>query len=172
MSPKMNVLTVGNAIVDIFARCEDEFLNSQEIGKGMMNLVDAARSAKLYAALESPREISGGSAANTAVGIVALGGTAGFAGRVHDDALGDGFFGFGRGDVVNGVAAFSGQQGVKPLFKFGVHVEHFLQVGRQRHAVFAVVWGEVNADPIPQLQFELLHFGFAENDEPRSFSRG
>ena len=52
MSPKMNVLTVGNAIVDIFARCEDEFLNSQEIGKGMMNLVDAARSAQLYAALE------------------------------------------------------------------------------------------------------------------------
>ena len=91
MSPKMNVLTVGNAIVDIFARCEDEFLKSQEIGKGMMNLVDAARSAQLYAALESPREISGGSAANTAVGIVALGGTAGFAGRVHDDALGYGF---------------------------------------------------------------------------------
>ena len=91
MSPKMNVLTVGNAIVDIFARCEDEFLNSQEIGKGMMNLVDAARSAQLYGALESPREISGGSAANTAVGIVALGGTAGFVGRVQDDALGHGF---------------------------------------------------------------------------------
>ena len=63
MSPKMNVLTVGNAIVDIFARCEDEFLNLQEIGKGMMNLVDAARSAQLYAACllytsPSPRDLS------------------------------------------------------------------------------------------------------------------
>lgn len=91
MSPKMNVLTVGNAIVDIFARCEDDFLAAQGIGKSMMNLVDAARSAELYAALDVPREISGGSAANTAVGIVALGGLAGFAGRVHDDALGHGF---------------------------------------------------------------------------------
>ena len=58
-----------------------------------MNLVDADQSAALYAAIGSPREISGGSAANTAVGIAALGGHAGFAGRVHDDELGHAFIG-------------------------------------------------------------------------------
>ena len=91
MSAKLNVLTVGNAIVDIFARCDDAFLDRQGIGKSMMNLVDAERSAQLYGALDAPQEISGGSAANTAVGIVALGVTAGFSGRVHDDTLGHSF---------------------------------------------------------------------------------
>lgn len=88
MSSTLDVLTVGNAIVDIFARCDDDFLAARDIGKGMMNLVDAGQSAALYADIEDAREISGGSAANTAVGIVALGGSAGFAGRVHDDVLG------------------------------------------------------------------------------------
>ncbi|MDA9929904.1 adenosine kinase [Alphaproteobacteria bacterium] len=91
MGKKTNVLTVGNAIVDVFARCEDQFLFDQEIGKGMMNLVDADRSAMLYSAISDQREISGGSAANTAVGIVMLGGSAGFTGRVHDDTLGHSF---------------------------------------------------------------------------------
>lgn len=91
MSSRYNVLTVGNAIVDIFARCDDAFLSDHEIGKGMMNLVDADRSALLYSAIGQAQEISGGSAANTAVGIAALGGTAGFAGRVHDDKLGHSF---------------------------------------------------------------------------------
>jgi sugar/nucleoside kinase (ribokinase family) len=91
MSSRIDVLAVGNAIVDIFASCDDAFLASHNIGKGMMNLVDSAQSAALYAAIDDPRKISGGSAANTAVGIVALGGTAGFSGRVHDDELGHGF---------------------------------------------------------------------------------
>ena len=91
MSQPLDVLTVGNAIVDIFARCDDGFLAARDIGKGMMNLVDAPRSAALYADIADAREISGGSAANTAVGIAALGGRAGFAGRVHDDVLGHAF---------------------------------------------------------------------------------
>ena len=91
MSQPLDVLTVGNAIVDIFARCDDAFLETRDIGKGMMNLVDAPRSAALYADISEAREISGGSAANTAVGIAALGGRAGFAGRVHDDVLGHAF---------------------------------------------------------------------------------
>ena len=93
MSSNIDVLTVGNAIVDIFARCDDAFLAAHNVGKGMMNLVDAEQSAALYADIGSPREISGGSAANTAVGIAALGGRAGFAGRVHDDELGHAFIG-------------------------------------------------------------------------------
>ena len=91
MSSRIDVLAVGNAIVDIFATCDDDFLARHGVGKGMMNLVDAAQSAALYTAIDEPREISGGSAANTAVGIVALGGTAGFAGRIHDDELGHSF---------------------------------------------------------------------------------
>ena len=88
MSSRIDVLAVGNAIVDIFATCDDDFLAEHGVGKGMMNLVDSRQSAALYAAIDDPREISGGSAANTAVGIVALGGKAGFSGRIHDDELG------------------------------------------------------------------------------------
>ncbi|MBT6122971.1 MAG: adenosine kinase [Candidatus Puniceispirillum sp.] len=92
MSDKsLDVLTIGNAIVDVFATCEDAFLETHGIGRGMMNLVDAPRSATLYAALDAPTEISGGSAANTAVGVAAFGGKAGFAGRVRDDVLGKSF---------------------------------------------------------------------------------
>ena len=91
MPQQLNVLTIGNAIVDIFALCEDSFLQEQGIGKNMMNLVDAERSAALYRKLDDAKEVSGGSAANTAVGVVALGGSAGFAGRVLDDELGQSF---------------------------------------------------------------------------------
>ncbi|ADE39844.1 adenosine kinase [Candidatus Puniceispirillum marinum] len=92
MSDKsLDVLTIGNAIVDVFATCEDAFLDTHGIGRGMMNLVDETRSATLYAALDAPTEISGGSAANTAVGVAAFGGQAGFAGRVRDDVLGRSF---------------------------------------------------------------------------------
>ena len=109
MSQPLDVLTVGNAIVDIFARCDDAFLEARDIGKGMMNLVDAPRSAALYADITDAREISGGSAANTAVGVAALGGRAGFAGRVHDDVLGHSFI----GDI--------GAAGVQPAGKPGVN---------------------------------------------------
>ena len=95
MAPKtLDVLAVGNAIVDIFGQCEDDFLIANDIEKGVMTLLDEAGSAQLYAALcaiGSPELISGGSAANTAVGVAAFGGSANFVGRVHDDALGAAF---------------------------------------------------------------------------------
>ena len=78
----LDVLAVGNAIVDIFARCDDAFLDRQGIGKSMMNLVDAERSAQLYGALDAPQEISGGSAANTIVGLSQLGVKVGYVGKV------------------------------------------------------------------------------------------
>ena len=49
MEKTLDVLAVGNAIVDVFSSCDDGFLDQQSIGKGMMNLVDAERSAALYA---------------------------------------------------------------------------------------------------------------------------
>ena len=90
----LDVLAVGNAIVDIFGQCDDDFLQVNGIEKGVMTLLDAAGSARLYAALDkigSPQLISGGSAANTAVGVAAFGGSANFIGRVHDDDLGAAF---------------------------------------------------------------------------------
>ncbi len=88
MKKTIDVLAVGNAIVDVFATCDDVFLDARSIGKGMMNLVDAERSAELYADLGKSEKMSGGSAANTAVGIAAIGGDAAFSGRVRDDPLG------------------------------------------------------------------------------------
>ena len=102
----LDVLAVGNAIVDIFAQCDDDFLQANGIEKGVMTLLDAAGSARLYAALGkigSPQLISGGSAANTAVGVAAFGGKAGFAGRVRDDTLGQSF----RRDIADANVRFA-----------------------------------------------------------------
>ena len=88
------ILAVGNAIIDVFSQCDDAFLHQHGIEKGGMNLVDAAASKSLLdaiTALAPPQLISGGSAANTAVGLAALGGKAAFVGRVHDDDLGAAF---------------------------------------------------------------------------------
>ena len=89
-----DILAVGNAIIDVFSQCDDAFLHQHDIEKGGMNLVDAAASKSLLdaiTALAPPQLISGGSAANTAVGLAALGGKAAFVGRVHDDDLGAAF---------------------------------------------------------------------------------
>ena len=84
----LDVLAVGNAIVDIIARAEDDFLVSNGIAKGAMNLIDAERAETLYAAMGAAVETSGGSAANTAVGVASLGGTAAYWGKVARDHLG------------------------------------------------------------------------------------
>jgi sugar/nucleoside kinase (ribokinase family) len=89
-----DILAVGNAIIDVFSQCDDDFLQQHAIEKGGMNLVDAAASQSLLAAISAvapPQLISGGSAANTAVGFAALGGKAAFVCRVHDDELGAAF---------------------------------------------------------------------------------
>ncbi|MEO0545641.1 MAG: adenosine kinase [Pseudomonadota bacterium] len=87
-SPKFDVLTIGNAIVDIIARADDDFLVRQDIIKGAMNLVDAPRAEHLYAAMGSAIEASGGSAGNTAAGIASFGGKAAYFGKVSNDHLG------------------------------------------------------------------------------------
>lgn len=83
-----DVVTVGNALVDVISHESDDFLQEHRLVKGAMTLVDAPRAAALYAAMGPAVEISGGSAANTAVGVASLGGRAGFIGRVSDDQLG------------------------------------------------------------------------------------
>ncbi len=83
-----HVLAIGNAIVDVMARTEDDFLVAQGLAKGTMHLIDAERAETLYAAMGPAIEASGGSAGNTAAGIASLGGRAAFIGKVADDTLG------------------------------------------------------------------------------------
>lgn len=88
---RYDVLGLGNAIVDVLARVDDDFLVAEKLAKGSMHLIDEARAKQLYAALDNPVLISGGSAANTCAGIASLGGTVAFIGKVKDDELGRGF---------------------------------------------------------------------------------
>ncbi len=88
---KLDVLGVGNAIVDVLAETDDAFLAAQGIAKGGMTLIDTARANALYAAMPAGIEASGGSAANTMAGIASLGGTCAYIGKVANDQLGEVF---------------------------------------------------------------------------------
>ncbi|MEC9344386.1 MAG: adenosine kinase [Pseudomonadota bacterium] len=85
---RFDVLTIGNAIVDIIATAQEDFLLAEGIIKGAMNLIDAERAEHLYAAMGPAIEASGGSAANTAAGVAGFGGRAAYAGKVSNDHLG------------------------------------------------------------------------------------
>ncbi|MEM7439943.1 MAG: adenosine kinase [Pseudomonadota bacterium] len=86
---KYQVVGIGNALVDILANCEDEFLIQTGVEKGIMQLIDTDRAAELYGQMGPAQEISGGSAANTIAGIASLGGRTAYVGKVKDDQLGD-----------------------------------------------------------------------------------
>src|SRR3954464_14861771 len=89
---QFDVLTIGNAIVDVIAPIEPGFLEREGLDEGIMHLVDAERSASLYDRMPAEkRQISGGSAANTAAGVASFGGRAAFIGKVAADPLGDVF---------------------------------------------------------------------------------
>ena len=88
MAPTYDVLALGNAIVDVFSHASDEFLIRHDLKKDSMQLVEPERADALYASMGPTIEASGGSAANTAVGVAALGGRAAFIGKVRDDQLG------------------------------------------------------------------------------------
>ena len=90
-APAVDVVAVGNALVDVLSHESEEFLATHDRVKGSMTLIDAAQAAALYEAMGPGIEISGGSAANTMVGITSFGGTAAFIGRVADDQLGSVF---------------------------------------------------------------------------------
>ncbi|MFM7060022.1 MAG: adenosine kinase [Actinomycetes bacterium] len=86
--PTYDVLAIGNALVDVLAHADDGFLGGHGMTKGAMTLIDALHAEALYDAMGPAVEISGGSAANTVVGIAGFGGRAAFIGRVRDDQLG------------------------------------------------------------------------------------
>jgi adenosine kinase len=83
-----DVLTIGNAIVDVIARAEEDFLVREGLVKGSMRLIDAAEADRLYGHMPQAAMISGGCAGNTAAGVASLGGRVAFIGKVADDAFG------------------------------------------------------------------------------------
>ena len=87
----MNVLTIGNALVDVLAHAGDDELAALGLEKGSWGMLDAAEAEDLYGRMPSSVEISGGCAANTATGVVSMGGTAAYIGKVRDDQLGEVF---------------------------------------------------------------------------------
>ncbi|MBV9664785.1 MAG: adenosine kinase, partial [Actinobacteria bacterium] len=88
MTEPLDVLCVGNAIVDVLASVPDELLERHGLVKGEMRLVDTDGAERLYADIPPAVEASGGSAGNTAAGVASLGGAAGYVGKVADDELG------------------------------------------------------------------------------------
>jgi sugar/nucleoside kinase (ribokinase family) len=87
----LDVVGIGNAIVDVIAHADQVFLDREGLAKGAMTLIDADRAEALYRKMGPAIESSGGSAGNTMAGIAALGGTGGYVGKVRDDLLGEVF---------------------------------------------------------------------------------
>src|ERR1700674_4842473 len=83
-----DVLGIGNAIFDVLARTDESFLAAHGMTKGGMALIDEARAAAIYRDMGPAVEISGGSAANTIVGVASLGARAAYVGKVRDDQIG------------------------------------------------------------------------------------
>jgi len=88
---ELDVIGIGNAMVDVLSQAEETLIARQGLVKGTMHLIDEARADELYQAMGPGVEISGGSAANTVVGVASFGGRAHYVGKVRDDQLGDVF---------------------------------------------------------------------------------
>jgi len=86
--PTLDIVAMGDAIVDVIANCDDEFIRRHNLPKGSMQLLTPGQADELYAAMGVAREMSGGSAANSMAGIAAMGGTSAFIGQVAEDQLG------------------------------------------------------------------------------------
>ncbi len=87
----IEVVGIGNAIVDVLTHAPDEFLIREDLVKGTMRLIDADQAEALYARMGPGVECSGGSAANTMAGLASLGGRGAFVGKLRDDQLGQVF---------------------------------------------------------------------------------
>src|SRR5579864_3905149 len=90
-SAAIDVVGIGNPIVDVIAHADERFLAAEGFAKGAMTLIDAERAEALYRRMGPAIESSGGSAGNTMAGLASLGGTGGYIGKVRDDLLGEVF---------------------------------------------------------------------------------
>jgi sugar/nucleoside kinase (ribokinase family) len=91
MSASYDVAAIGNAIVDVIAPADEDFLVANSLAKGAMTLIDEPRAHELYGRMAAGIETSGGSAGNTVAGVASLGGRAAYVGKVAKDQLGEVF---------------------------------------------------------------------------------
>jgi sugar/nucleoside kinase (ribokinase family) len=91
MAHTYDVAAMGNALLDVLAPADDEFLLQHNIAKGVMTLIDEFRALQLYEAFGETQEVAGGSAANTAAGVASLGAKGLYVGKVKRDRLGQSF---------------------------------------------------------------------------------
>jgi sugar/nucleoside kinase (ribokinase family) len=91
MPTQYDVLGIGNAVVDVIARTEEDFLRKHGMNKGAMALIDEPRAEAIYASMGQATQSSGGSGANTIAGVASFGGKAAFVGKVKNDTLGKAF---------------------------------------------------------------------------------
>jgi sugar/nucleoside kinase (ribokinase family) len=85
---RFDVLGIGNAIVDVISRTDEAFLIAHKMRKGSMQLIDETQAEAIYDAMGPAKEVSGGSAANTIVGVASLGASAAFVGKIKADEFG------------------------------------------------------------------------------------
>ncbi len=88
---RYDIVAIGNAIVDVISQASDDFLDEEQLVKGSMALIDAARAQELYRDMGPAREVSGGSGANTLAGASTLGRQCALIAQVADDQLGEVF---------------------------------------------------------------------------------
>jgi sugar/nucleoside kinase (ribokinase family) len=86
--PSVDIVAMGDAIVDVIADCDEGFITAHNLPKGSMQLLTPDEADRLYAAMGVAREMSGGSAANSMAGVAAMGGRTAFIGQVAEDQLG------------------------------------------------------------------------------------
>jgi len=89
---RFDALCIGNAICDVFAHVEEDFLLQENLIKGSMRLIETDEAVKLFNKMGQTVRVSGGSAGNTAAGIASLGGRPAYFGKVAEDELGDSYY--------------------------------------------------------------------------------
>ena len=99
----LDVVGIGNAIIDLLAHAEDDFLVEHSLNKGAMTLIDEPTAERLYAAMGPATRASGGSAGNTIAGLGSLGAACGYIGKLRDDELGAAY----AHDLINGGVKFT-----------------------------------------------------------------
>lgn len=163
---ELDVLGVGNAIVDVFAHTDEGFLQTHDLPKGVMTLIDADRAVKLYEAMGPGIEMSGGSCGNTVAGLASLGARCAYVGRVRNDQLGEIF----RHDVRSLGVEFetpSATEG-KPTARCLVYVTPDAQ---RTMATFLGVCTELNEADIDEAQVARAKVVYLEGylwDDPRA----
>ena len=145
MGFQRDVVGIGNAIVDVVAEADDALLAEEGLPKGSMILIDAARADVLRARMGRAVEVSGGSAANTMVGVARLGAAAGYVGKVRDDAAGAVF----RRDIREAGVAFptpAAEEGA-PTARCLIFVTPDAQRTMNTHLGACVELGPADIDP-------------------------